>query len=134
MSISIPDSARDLLERPIVATFVTVMPDGQPQATAIWFDFDGTNIRVNTAAGRQKARNVARDSKVTLLIIDPNNPLRWLEWRGHVAEIRDESQGAAEHINSLSARYDGIPVFQKPPGQQRLTYVIAPDKINVREG
>lgn len=134
MSISIPDSIRDLLKRPIVATFVTVMPDGQPQATAIWFDFDGTYIRVNTAEGRQKARNVARNSKVTLLIIDPDAPQRWLEWRGHVVEIRDDSQGAGEHINSLSARYDGIAIFQRPPGQKRLMYVIAADKINVREG
>jgi len=132
MTTPIPDTAHDLLSRPITAGLITVMPDGQPQATPVWFDFDGENIRVNTAEGRQKTRNMARDSKVTLLIIDPQNPFHWLEWRGHVAEICDAENGAVEHIRVLSNRYTGSADYQIAPDEQRVMVIIAADKINAQ--
>jgi len=132
MAIQLPDNAHDLLSRPIVAALITVMPDGQPQATPVWFDFDGENIRVNTAEGRQKARNMSRDSKVTVFLLDPQNPYHWLEWRGHVVDVREASQGAIEHMGLLSMRYTGSPEYKLDPEEKRLMYVIAADKINAR--
>jgi PPOX class probable F420-dependent enzyme len=135
MPAVIPDTVRDLLERPIVAAAVTVMTDGQPQATPVWFDHDGTYFRINTAEGRQKARNLARNSKVTLLVIDPQNPFHWIEVRGHVAQVNDEEHGGRAHINALSLKYRGDPDYKgMVPGERRLQYLIEADKINASAG
>ncbi len=102
---TIPADKQDLVERPIVATLVTLMPDNQPQATPVWFSYDGTHIWVNTAKGRQKDTNMRERPQVTLLVIDPENPYRYLELRGKIDEITEE--GAVDHIDSLCARYFG---------------------------
>ncbi|GAB4526860.1 MAG: PPOX class F420-dependent oxidoreductase [Anaerolineae bacterium] len=101
--MQIPEEFQDLIERPIVATLVTLMPDHQPQATPVWFSYDGEHFLINTARGRQKDRNMVERPQVTLLIVDHDNPYRWLEVRGRVDAMTEE--GAVEHINSLSARY-----------------------------
>lgn len=101
----IPEDRKDLLERPIVVTLVTLMPDYQPQATPVWFSYDGTHIWVNTAKGRAKDKNMRARPQVTILSVDPENPYRYLEVRGVVEEITEE--GALDHINRLSARYFG---------------------------
>ena len=131
MSVPIPELALDLLRRPLTCIVVTMLPDGQPHATPVWFDFDGSQVRFNTAEGRQKARNVARNSKVTISILDPQDDGHWLEWRGHVIEIRDEAGGARDHINSISFRYTGNPIFRSSkPDEKRLMVIVAADKIN----
>jgi PPOX class probable F420-dependent enzyme len=136
MAAQVPDSAKDLLERPITVGVVTVMPDGQPQATPVWFDYEDGYFRFNTAEGRQKERNLNRDSKVTFLIIDPQNPAHWLEVRGHVVEAVRESEGSSiprEHINNLSLKYTGSANFRSMvEGEQRVMYKIEADKINGR--
>ncbi len=133
MAVPVPENVRDLLDRPLTCALITVMPDGQPQATPVWYDFDGANVRVNTAEGRQKARNMQRDSKVTVSIIDPQNPFHWIEIRGHIADIKDEANGARDHINGLSARYGQGPVYKgQQPNEVRNLYVIEPDKVNGR--
>ncbi|GAB4334301.1 MAG: PPOX class F420-dependent oxidoreductase [Phototrophicales bacterium] len=101
----IPEDKRDLLERPIVAALATVMADTQPQVTPVWFSYDGTHIWVNTARGRQKDINMTERPRVTLLIIDPENPYRYLEIRGVIDEVTEE--GGVDHINALSKRYFG---------------------------
>lgn len=101
----IPDSHKDLFTEPVVVTFVTIMPDGQPQATPVWCDYDGDHILVNTAAGRQKDKNVRARPKVTVLAIDPQNPYRWIEVRGEVEHITEE--GALDSINKLAKLYVG---------------------------
>ncbi|PJF23418.1 MAG: PPOX class F420-dependent oxidoreductase [Phototrophicales bacterium] len=101
----IPEDKHDLLERPIVAALATVMPDTQPQVTPVWFSYDGTHIWVNTARGRQKDINMKERPRATLLIIDPENPYRYLEIRGIIDEVTEE--GGVEHINALSKRYFG---------------------------
>ncbi len=101
----IPDSFKDLLERPVFVTLVTVMPNGQPQATPVWVDYDGEFVRVNSARGRQKDRNMERNPHVTVLAIDPDNPYRWMEIRGIVEHISEE--GGLDHINKLSKKYRG---------------------------
>ena len=133
MAVTIPAEFKDLLDRPIVVTLVTVMPDGQPQATPVWVDYDGTHVRVNSARGRQKDRNMKVGAKVTVLSIDPDDPYRWMEVRGQIVE--ETEVGALEHINSLSAKYRNEPDYFKRNEamrgkQQRVTYKIEPLKVN----
>jgi len=132
MNIQPPDEKRDLLERPIVVTLVTVMPDGQPQATPVWFSWDGTHIWINTARGRQKDRNMLERPKVTVLSIDPENPYRYLEVRGIVEEVTED--GAVDHINFLSGRYTGDDDFYgrnaaQKGNETRVIYKIRPVKF-----
>lgn len=128
----IPASHRDLFERPVVVALSTVMPDGQPQTTPVWCDYDGTYIRVNTAAGRQKHKNMLARPKVTVLAIDPRDPYRWIEVRGVVESITAE--GGVEHINSLSARYRNQPDYyarnpERRGKETRLVCRILPVKV-----
>jgi len=107
-SDEIPVSHRDLVECPPVAALTTVMPDGYPQTSVVWCDFDGTRVRVNTMRGFAKERNMRRDPRVTLLCYDPGQPLRYLEVRGTVEEMTEE--GALEHLDALASKYAGRPI------------------------
>lgn len=132
----IPENFKDLLDRPIVVSLVTVMPDGQPQATPVWVDYDATYIRVNTARGRQKDKNMKPGAKVTILWIDPKDSGRWMEIRGVIAE--ETEVGAVEHINALSAKYNNQPDYYarneaKRGKEQRVTYKIDPLRINTSQ-
>ncbi|MGH9878976.1 MAG: PPOX class F420-dependent oxidoreductase, partial [Nitrososphaerales archaeon] len=86
MTEVIPNKYRDLFDKRIFAGLVTLMPDGSPQVTPVWIDFDGEHVLFNTAAGRQKDKNLQRDGRVALMLVDPDNPYRYLEVRGHVTE------------------------------------------------
>jgi PPOX class probable F420-dependent enzyme len=135
MPAQIPESHRDLFERPVVVSLVTVMPNGQPQATPVWCSFDGTYVWVNTARGRQKDANMQRNPRVTVLAIDPNDPYRWLEVRGQIEDVTEE--GAVDHINALSKKYRGNPnYYASNPGQRnketRVIYKIRPSRVNAR--
>ncbi len=134
MSTPIPDSAKDLFERPILCALSTINPDGQPHSVPVWCDSDGTHVRVNCPAATKKARNMKQGSKVTLLLLDPQNGYHWIEIMGHIVEVRDEQHGARDHINSLSKKYTGNPVYQGygNSNQDRMMYVIEPDKIHGR--
>ncbi len=117
----IPETYHDLLKRALPVHLATLMPDGSPQVSPVWFDLDGDDLRINTAAGRQKDRNMRRDPRVALSIDDPARPGRELHMRGKVIEMKTE--GALEHIDALSRRYSGKP-WKPVPGQQRVTYKI----------
>jgi PPOX class probable F420-dependent enzyme len=104
----IPASHRDLVECPPVAALTTVMPNGDPQTSVVWCDFDGSAVRVNTMRGFQKERNMRRNARVTLLCYDPRQPLRYLEVRGIVVDMTED--GAAEHLDTIAAKYMGRPV------------------------
>ncbi len=130
MAVSLPENLRDLFTRPIACSLATVMPDGQPQVTPVWFDFDGEHIIVNTARGRQKDRNMRRDAKVTVLIIDPENQYHWAEVRGVIAEATEE--GAHDVIKKLALKYRGREEYELAEGEVRVTYKIAMQKINGR--
>ena len=104
-TVAIPRAFLDLAECPPVAALTTVMPDGSPQTSVVWCDFDGTFIRVNTMRGFRKEKNMRANPRVTLLCFDPRRPLRSLEIRGTVAEMTEE--GALEHLDGLSLRYTG---------------------------
>lgn len=131
---SIPESHKDLLVNPVVVSLVTLMPDGQPQATPVWADFDNGQIVVNSALGRQKTRNMTEGSKVTVLAMDPANPYRWIEVRGEISEV-DEASGL-DWINRLSNKYRGNPDYYSRMEdlrgkEQRVTYRIQPTRVNV---
>ncbi len=104
----IPASHRDLVECPPVVALTTVMPDGHPQTSVVWCDFDGECLRVNTMRGFAKERNMRRNPRVTLLCYDPRQPLRYLEVRGTVVEMTEA--GAAGHLDDLASKYAGRPV------------------------
>jgi PPOX class probable F420-dependent enzyme len=101
----IPASHRDLVQCPPVAALTTVTPDGYPQTSVVWCDFDGDCVRVNTMRGFAKERNMRRNPRVTLLCYDPRQPNRYLEVRGTVIEMT--RAGAAEHLDDLASRYAG---------------------------
>ncbi|MDX2161957.1 MAG: PPOX class F420-dependent oxidoreductase [bacterium] len=132
----IPESHKDLLERAVVVTLVTMMPDGQPQATPVWCDYDGEYVRVNTARGRQKDKNMTARPKVTVLAVDPENPYRWLEVRGVVSDMDANQEVAVAHINKLSALYRGQPDYyarmpEKRGQEDRVMIRIKPTRVVV---
>ncbi len=102
----IPDNFLDLINCPPVAALTTIMPDGTPQTTVIWCDFDGLYVRINTMRGFRKEKNMRANPKVTLLCFDPHEPLRSLEVRGAVVEMTEA--GAMAHLDNLSERYTGL--------------------------
>lgn len=106
MPARIPEAFLDLFTKPVLAHLATLMPNGSPQVTPVWIDFDGEHILVNTAEGRQKDRNLAARPAVALSMVDPDDQFRYLEVRGRVVErTRD---GAIEHVDRLAQRYLGV--------------------------
>ncbi len=133
MAVAIPERFKDLFDQPVVVALVTIMPDGQPQATPVWITTDGGNLVVNTARGRQKDKNMSVGAKVTVLAIDPTNPYRWVEVRGQIID-EDEATGL-DVINALSKKYRGEPDYYKGnPSMRgketRVTYTIEPTRVN----
>ena len=125
---SIPDQYRDLFEKKSVAHLCTLMPDGSPQSTPVWCDLDGAHVRVNSAKGRRKDRNMRADARVSLSLCDPEMPYRYLEVRGRVVEITEE--GADEHIDALAKKYLGVDTYpNRRPGEIRVIYRIAPERF-----
>ncbi len=118
------DKYRDLLtEKKAFASLATVMPDGSPQVTPVWFDYHDGKIRVNTARGRVKDRNMTENAKVAIAILDPENPYRYVQVRGTIAKISEE--GADAHIDSLAKKYMGVDSYpMRRPGEVRVIYEI----------
>ena len=118
-----PPTFNDLLqpETKAYAYLATLMPDGSPQVTPLWFNTDDDYILLNTAVGRVKDRNMRARTQVAVLLQNPAEPYRYLQIRGVVAERQTE--GADEHINQLALKYTGKP-WQPVPNQQRVTYKI----------
>jgi PPOX class probable F420-dependent enzyme len=123
---AIPDQYLDLLQqKKAFANLATVMPDGTPQVTPVWFDYKDGRLRVNTAKGRVKARILKEGSPVALAIMDPDNPYRYIQVRGRVKRVAEQSADA--HIDSLAKKYlgkDKYPFSQ--PGEVRVMYEIEP--------
>lgn len=125
MTRPLPPSHRDLLDKKALASLGTLMPDGSPQVTPVWCDFDGTHVRINSARGRRKDLNMRRDPRVSLMLVDPDNPYRYLEIRGEVVEIT--ADGADAHIDSLAHKYLGVDEYpNRRAGEVRVMYKIAP--------
>lgn len=105
----------------------TTMPDGSPQVTPIWFSSDDKYILINTNEGRTKDRNMKARPKIALVIQDPTTPYRYIQIRGEIAEFT--TQGADEHINQLSLKYDNEP-WKYREGQKRIIFKIKPTHID----
>jgi len=129
MAAEIPAGYRDLFDKPAFANLGTLMPDGKPQVTPVWVDYDGKYVIVNSARGRQKDKNLRRDGRVALAIQDPQNPYRYLEIRGKVAEITEK--GADEQIDKMAKKYLGQDKYPyRRPGEVRVMYKIQPEHFN----
>ncbi|MBV8705523.1 MAG: PPOX class F420-dependent oxidoreductase [Acetobacteraceae bacterium] len=126
----IPEKFRHLMsDKRAFANLATVMADGSPQVTPVWFDYSNGKIRVNTAKGRVKSRTMTEGAKVALAIMDPDNSYRYIQVRGTVARATED--GADQHIDSLAKKYldkDTYPFRQA--GEQRIMYEITPDSID----
>jgi len=128
MAASIPDKYKDLFHKVALAHLATLMPDGRPQVTPVWVDLDGSHIRVNSAKGRVKDKNMRRNKRVALSIADPDNPCRYLAVQGEVVDVTEE--GADDHINKLAKKYLGKDQYPfRQPGEVRVTYKIRPDRV-----
>lgn len=127
MADVIPGKFAGLFSKQVFAHLATVMPDGSPQVTPVWCEYDGKHVLINTAAGRQKDKNMVRDGRVALSVIDPENPYRYLEVRGHIVHRSEE--GAFEHINRLSQKYLGKAYTFMKPGERRVIYHIEPEHV-----
>jgi PPOX class probable F420-dependent enzyme len=107
-TLPIPASHRDLLTRPICGVFTTMGPDGRPESSLVWVDFDGECARVNTTLERRKGRNLLANPKVSLLVVDPENTARFIQVRGDAELVTD---GAIEHLDALTRRYTRHPRY-----------------------
>jgi len=126
---TIPSSHADLLKKPAFAFLATLNPDGSPQVTPVWVDFDGQHVIVNTARGRVKDRNLRREPRVALSIPDPENPYRYLGIQGRVVELTEA--GADAHIDRMAKKYldkDKYPF--RSPGEVRVLAKITPERVH----
>jgi PPOX class probable F420-dependent enzyme len=116
---TIPASFRDLFEKPTIAHVTTLLPHGQPHTVPVWVDYDAETGRllVNTERETQKARNVARDPRVALSMVDPEEPARFLAVTGDVEGVT--ADGARQHIDTLARRYTGEP-YSEPIESERI--------------
>ena len=125
MTAIIPPELADLFQKKALAHLATVMPDGTPQVTPVWVDYDGRHVLVNSARGRQKDRNMRANAAVALSLCDPDDPFRYLEVRGRVVEITE--RGADAHIDRLAHKYLGVERYPfGAPGKVRVIYRIEP--------
>ncbi|MBI4190300.1 MAG: PPOX class F420-dependent oxidoreductase [Betaproteobacteria bacterium] len=129
MSATFPDQYRDLFQKKAFGAFTTLMPDGGPQTTPVWVDYQDGEIWVNSAVGRRKDRNLRRDPRVAIAVIDPENPYRYVEVRGRVREITQD--GADAHIDKMAKKYLGQDKYPyRQPGEQRVLYKISIEKVH----
>ena len=129
MSQTIPEKYTDLFEKRAFASLATLMPDGRPQVTPVWFDFDFGHIRINSAKGRVKDKNMRREKRVALSIQDPDNAYRYLAIQGEVTEITEN--GADADIDKLAKKYLGKDKYPfRATGEVRVIYKIRPLKVS----
>jgi PPOX class probable F420-dependent enzyme len=125
---AIPDQYKDLLEKKAFAHLGTLMKDGSPQVTPVWFDHDGTHIRINSAKGRWKDKNMRNRPQVALSILDPDNPYRYMQIRGKVVDVTET--GADAHIDSLAKKYLGEDKYPfRQPGEERVIYKVSVERV-----
>jgi PPOX class probable F420-dependent enzyme len=125
MADPIPSQFLDLFQKKAFASLATVMPDGTPQVTPVWVDYDGGRVIVNSARGRRKDKNMKLGASVALAIMDPDNPYRHLQVRGRVSEVTE--QGADDHIDRMAKKYLGKDKYPfRQPGEVRVIYKITP--------
>ncbi|HXX66634.1 MAG TPA: PPOX class F420-dependent oxidoreductase [Polyangiaceae bacterium] len=130
-SKTIPDKFLPVLtQKKALAHLATVMPDGSPQVTPVWFFYQNGKFVVNTARGRVKDRNMSRNARVALSIVDPDNPYAHLAVRGTI--VRATEEGADANIDALAKKYLGQDKYPfRQPGEVRVLYEIEPSSVSV---
>jgi PPOX class probable F420-dependent enzyme len=124
----LPDQAKDILSKQTFAHLATLMPNGSPQVTPVWVDYEGDRIVINTAEGRAKPRNMRNDPRVALSATDPDNPYEAVVVRGHVSEMTHE--GADAHIDAMAKKYLGKDRYPfRQSGEQRIKVYIEPEIV-----
>jgi len=128
MADTLSDAARDLIARPVLASLATLNADGSPQITPLWVDRDGDDVLFNTAQGRVKARNLERDARVAVTVVDPENQYNVVAFTGTVTGITTD--GADEHIDSLAKKYLGVDSYpMRREGEVRIKVTVRTDRI-----
>ena len=128
MADTLSRKARDLIARPVLASLATLNPDGSPQITPLWIDLDGDDVVFNTARGRVKARNLERDARVAVSVVDPDDPYNVIAFRGTVADVTTD--GADAHIDALAKKYLGVDKYpMRREGEVRIKVRVRTDRI-----
>jgi PPOX class probable F420-dependent enzyme len=123
---TLSEEVQQLLDGPNLAIVATLMKNGSPQATMVWIDRDGDHVVINTPKGTQKDRNLARDGRIAVCVIDHEQPTRYVQIRGRVIDVRGGDE-AWQHINKLSHKYSGR---DYPMVQERLKVTIEPTHVS----
>lgn len=133
MATQIPEEFIDVLTEKRAFGFVaTTMPDGSPQVTPVWIDYDGEHVIFNTVRGRVKEQNLSRDPHAAVAVPDPDNPYRYVQIRGR-AEIIEE--GAEKHADKLAQKYLGKEEYPyRQPGAVRVRVLVTPEEVQTYEG
>ena len=124
---ALTDKQREFLDQPYVGEVTTLRDDGSPHTTVVWVDTDTDVVMFNTAVGRAKERNIRRDPRVSLIVVDPGNAYKWISVSGE-AELTTD--GADAQIDKLAKKYLGADEYpNRRPGEQRVKVRIAPEHI-----
>lgn len=127
MATTLTPKARALVERPVIANVATVDPDGRPQLTPVWVDLEGDDLVFNTAKGRAKEVNLARNPVVAVSVVDPDDPYNVVVVRGTVSGTEE---GADAHIDALAHKYLGVDTYpMRQPGEVRVKYTVHADRV-----
>ena len=128
MADVLSEKARALIARPVLASLATLNPDGSPQITPLWIDLEGDDVVFNTAQGRKKARNLERDARVAVTVIDPDDQYNVVAFQGTVTEVATD--GADAHIDALAKKYLGVDTYpMRREGEVRLRVRVRTDRI-----
>ena len=124
----VPAEMADLLASTALAQVATIGPGGEPHVNPVWFDWDGQTLRFSQLAGRQKVRNLRRDNRIAVSIVDPGNPYRYLELRG-IARIEPDPDLA--FVDRVTMKYlgEGRDETRNPPGEERVVVVVEPRRV-----
>src|ERR1700691_557126 len=128
MADVLSEKSRELIARPVLASLATLNPDGSPQITPLWVDLDGDDVVFNTAQGRKKARNLERDARVAVTVIDPDDQYNVVAFQGTVTDVTTD--GADEHIDALAHKYLGVDTYpMRRDGEVRIRITVRTDRI-----
>jgi PPOX class probable F420-dependent enzyme len=129
----IPSGYEELLESTALAHIATIGPHGEPQVTPVWFGWDGQHVRFSQTKTRQKLHNLQRDPRIALSIVDPANPYRYLEIRGHVIAVEEDPK--LDFINSMAKKYLGQDKYPwHREGDERVVIVVEPERTTQMGG
>lgn len=126
--MTIPTEFKDLFDKKALADVATIGPDGEPHVSPVWIDFDGQYVKFSQTTKRQKYKNLKRDSRIALSIVDPDDPYRYVEIRGIAEKIEVDDNNA--FIDSMTKKYVGKDEYPwHQPGDQRVVVFVRPEHV-----